>query len=83
MQITATELKKHLGKFIDMAADGEEIIVTKKGRDYIKISSARKDPIESIKSLVGIIDLDELPPIGEDPRLDRILRRGAEYENND
>lgn len=83
MEITATEFKKHLGKFIDMAADGEDILVTKNGEHYVQIKSAKKDPVESIKSLVGILDLDKLPPLGEDPRLDGILKRGEEYENND
>lgn len=76
MKISATEFKKNFGKYLDLAAQGEEIIITKNDKTYAKMGSAKKDPIESLKGLVGIIDEKDFPPEGEDPRFDGIIKRG-------
>ena len=44
--ITATELKKNLGKYI-MLAQTEEIIVTKNGKVIVHLSGPKKDLPES------------------------------------
>lgn len=83
MEITATEYKNNLGKYMDMAADGEEIIVTKNGHEYIKVTKAKRDPIEILNGLVGIVSEDDYPPLGEDPRFDHIAGRDRDDSNNE
>ena len=36
--ITATELKKNLGKYLDIACDNNEVIITKNGKKAIRLS---------------------------------------------
>ena len=57
MQITATELKANLGKYLDLA-ETEDIHITKNGRATVKLSSSNKDRLEIAHSLFGIIPSD-------------------------
>ena len=81
MEITATEAKKNFGKYLDLAAEGIEIIITKNNKEYAKLTKAKRDPEEVLKSLVGTLSLDGLPPIGDDERLDHILGRNKDSGN--
>lgn len=57
MNITATELKTNIGKYLTMAAE-EEIIITKNGKKIAKLTSATEDKVEIAKSLFGILPSD-------------------------
>jgi prevent-host-death family protein len=57
MQVTATELKNNLGKYLS-AVDSEEVIVTKNGRNVAKLTSLRADRIAKARSLFGIVKTD-------------------------
>lgn len=81
MEITATEAKKNFGKYLDLAAEGEEIIITKNNKEYAKLVKAKKDPIEILNSMVGIVREEDLPPKGVDDRLDHILGRDREDDD--
>ncbi len=83
MKITATEAKKNFGKYLDIAAEGEEIIITKNNREYAKLTTAKQDPIEILNSWVGIVREEDLPPKGVDDRLDHILGRDREDDEDD
>lgn len=58
MTITASELKNNLGKYLDLAQN-EEIIVTKNGQERIKLSSAKKRPLDILDSIFKDIDVTD------------------------
>jgi len=55
--ITATEFKKNIGKYLSYAND-EDIIITKNGKSVAKLSSAKQEKVNDMKSLFGIIPND-------------------------
>ncbi|MGC7871345.1 type II toxin-antitoxin system Phd/YefM family antitoxin [Desulfosporosinus sp. SYSU MS00001] len=57
MYITATELKSKMGKYLEMAAE-EEIIIVKNGKKVAKLIPAKEDKVEIAKSLFGILPSD-------------------------
>ncbi|MDR2164004.1 MAG: type II toxin-antitoxin system prevent-host-death family antitoxin [Clostridiales Family XIII bacterium] len=57
MQVTATELKNNLGKYL-AAVDTEDVIVTKNGKNIAKLISLREARVAKAKSLFGIIKAD-------------------------
>lgn len=57
MYITATELKSKMGKYLEMAAE-EEIIIVKNGKKVAKLTSATENKVEVAKSLFGILPND-------------------------
>jgi prevent-host-death family protein len=57
MSITATELKKNLGKYLKRAAD-EDIYIKRNGKIIAKLCNANQDRIETAKSLFGILPAD-------------------------
>lgn len=57
MYITATELKSKMGKYLEMAAE-EEIIIVKNGKKIAKLTPATEDKVEVAKSLFGILPKD-------------------------
>lgn len=57
MYITATELKSKMGKYLDIAAK-EEIIIVKNGKKIAKLVPATEDKVEVAKSLFGILPND-------------------------
>lgn len=54
MVITATELKKNMGKYLALAAV-RDIYITKNGKSIAKLTSATADRIALLDGLVGII----------------------------
>ncbi|MDR3364755.1 MAG: type II toxin-antitoxin system prevent-host-death family antitoxin [Clostridiales Family XIII bacterium] len=75
MIITATELKNNVGKYL-LAAEKEDVIVTKRGRSVALITLPKKDKSASIKSLFGILPSNVALEEARDGRLSR-------YENLD
>ena len=53
MTITATEFKKNLGKYMQLALT-EDIYVTKNGNVFVKMSNPNKDKVDILNSLVGV-----------------------------
>lgn len=54
MRVSATELKMNLGKYIEQAA-GEDIIITKNGRDVAVLTNVEGRVRDALISLRGII----------------------------
>lgn len=71
MIISATELKRNLGHWMDVSAT-EDVYVERKGRLVTKLSNPYGDLVEVAESLVGILptDLDAEALLSE--RLDAI-----------
>ena len=64
MQITATELKMNMGKYLSMAAE-RDIYITKNGQCIARLTNPSSDRVAVLDSLAGIarsanIDLDEV-----------------------
>ena len=64
MQITATELKMNMGKYLSMAAE-RDIYITKNGQRIARLTNPSSDRVALLDSLVGIarsadISLDEI-----------------------
>ena len=66
MQVSVTELKTNVGKYIDLA-DEQDVYITKNGRQVAKIVSTRRDKVAEMKSLFGIA---KLPLEYDDPNYD-------------
>ena len=64
MQITATELKANLGKYLALA-EVEDVRIIKNGRETVTISNTHKDRINAMQSIFGIIKPDRLNSIDE------------------
>jgi len=54
MAITATELKKNLGKYLLLSAT-EDIFITQYGKVVAKLTSPYEDRVEIAKSLFGSV----------------------------
>lgn len=64
MQITATELKMNMGKYLSMASR-RDIYITKNGQRIAKLTNPSPDRVAMLDSLVGIakegdITLDDI-----------------------
>ena len=58
MIITATELKTNIGKYLSLA-DGEDVLITRNGRNVAKLVSVREVKTSVLRPLRGIlIDTD-------------------------
>ena len=57
MSITATELKQNLGYYLALAAT-ENIYITKNGKEIAVLSDPRKEKVQFLQSLKGIIPND-------------------------
>ena len=57
MYINATDLKKNLGKYLDLAKE-QDIYITKNGKNIAKLSNPNIDPKKEFHKLVGIIPND-------------------------
>ena len=53
MQITATELKENLGRYLALA-ETEDIQITKNGRDTVTISNSHKDRVKAMQAIFNI-----------------------------
>ena len=58
MQVSLSELKINIGKYIDMA-EVQDIFITRNGKQVAKIVGTGRDRAAEIKSLFGIA---KLPP---------------------
>ena len=60
MTITVTQLREKQAHYLSLSSR-EDIIVTKNGKFYVRIVGAKRDKVESIKGLFGILpsDVDE------------------------
>lgn len=54
MQITATEFKNNIGKYLALA-NQQDIYITKNGKSVAKLSNPNTDKVALLDSLVGII----------------------------
>lgn len=54
MSITATELKKNLGKYL-MLAESQDIYITKNGHTIAKLSSPYQSKLDTVDALFGSI----------------------------
>lgn len=57
MSITATELKKNLGKYLLLSAK-EDIYITKNGKIVAKLTNPHQNRVDMAKSLFGILPQD-------------------------
>lgn len=52
--ITATELKKSLGHYLDIVANGEKVVVTKGGEEILEMTPKKPSKLTIFESLIGI-----------------------------
>lgn len=71
MSITATELKKNLGKYLALSST-EDIYITRNGTVVAKLSNPHQDRVDMAKSLFGILPADVTLEEARGERLDRI-----------
>lgn len=71
MVITATELKRNLGKYLQLAAK-EDIFITRSGKVIARLSNPQRDRIDIAKSLFGIIPSDVTLAETKEDRLNQI-----------
>lgn len=57
MVITATELKKNMGKYLELS-QREDVLITKNGKVYAKLSSPRADKRKILDRLTGSLPKD-------------------------
>ena len=70
MQITATELKLNMGKYLSMAAK-RDIYITKNGQRIARLTNPSPDRVAMLDSLVGIA-------MGENATLDDLREERLE-----
>ena len=70
MQVTATEFKLNMGKYLSMASR-HDIFITKNGQRIAKLTNPSPDRVAMLDSLVGIAR-------GEDISLDDIKKERLE-----
>lgn len=69
MNISATELKSNIGKYLDIAQH-EDVFITKNNKPLVKLTNIKNDKLAILDSLVGIV-----PDVGktlEDYRDERL-----------
>ena len=66
MQVSVSELKTNVGKYVDLA-ETQDVFITKNGKQVAKIVSTKRDRVAEMKSLFGIA---KLPPEYNDPGYD-------------
>ena len=71
MSITATELKKNLGKYLAMSSN-EDIYITRNGKVVAKLSNPYQDRVDMAKSLFGILPSDVTLEEAREERLGQI-----------
>jgi len=57
VQITATELKSNLGKYL-LLAQNQDIYITKSGTRVVKLAGVKPDKVKDIESLFGVAQTD-------------------------
>ncbi len=71
MEVTVTELKRHLKKYLDIAVS-ERVYITRRGSVIAVLSGPYEDREETMKSLFGIIPADMTLEESRAERLSRI-----------
>ena len=71
MQVSVSELKTNVGKFIVLAEE-QDIYITKNGKQVAKIVSTKRDRAENMKSLFGVA---KLPSEYDDPKYDPCYKK--------
>lgn len=72
MQITATEFKNNIGKYLALASK-QDIYITKNGKSVAKLSNPNADRVALLDSLVGILPAGSV--ILEDVKKERLERQ--------
>lgn len=57
MIVTATEFKNNIGKYLVLVAE-QDIFITKNGKNIAKLSNDKKNKVDVVKSLFGIVPND-------------------------
>ena len=70
LQITSTELKQNLGKYLSII-DKEEIIITRHGIPVAKLSIPKEKEMNLVSQLIGVIP--NIDYTIEDVRRERLL----------
>ena len=65
MQVSSTELKTNLGKYLDLLGT-EDIIITRNGRKIAKLVKEEDDTLLEVRSLFGILAGSELSRMTDD-----------------
>ena len=71
MSINATELKKNLGKYLDLSST-EDIDITRNGKVVAMLSNPFRDRVDMAKSLFGILPDDVTLEEAREERLEQI-----------
>ncbi len=71
MSITATELKRNLGRYLLIAAT-EDVFITKNGKVVAKLSNPNQDRVNMAKSLFGVLPQDITLEEAKNERIDTI-----------
>ena len=83
MQVSSTELKTNLGKYLDLL-NNEDIIITRNGRKIAKLVKEEDDALADLRSLFGILSGSELSGMTDQEIKDVIhAERGKRYERAD
>lgn len=73
MTITATEFKKNMGKYLDLAAK-EDVLITKNGKSIAKLTSPEQNRRGIAQSLFGILPASVTAETAKEERLSRYER---------
>lgn len=73
MTVTATEFKKNIGKYLDMATR-EDVFITKNGKSVAKLTNPKQDRREVAQSLFGILPASTATDNAREERLNRYER---------
>lgn len=71
MSITATELKKNLGKYL-LLAETIDIFITRNGKVVAKLTNPNRDRVNRTESLFGILSDDRTLEESKKERLSKI-----------
>ncbi len=71
LQVTATEFKKNLGKYLSMV-NKEDIIITRNGIPVAQVTIPKDDKVGLVNKLIGIIPDDGYTM--EDARRERLMK---------
>lgn len=74
MSITATELKKNLGKYL-LLAETIDIFITRNGKVVAKLTNPNQDWVNMAESLFGILSDDRTLEESKKERLSKIWRQ--------
>jgi len=65
VQVSSSELKTNLGKYLDLLGAGD-IIITRNGRKIAKLVKEEDDVLSEVRSLFGVLAGSELARMTED-----------------